>query len=71
MRSIEQLTEELLSLIQVVWMTEAKQRRDEVRDGSVQPISGGEAVAQVRQLIEPYGKETGILASIESLLSQG
>ncbi|MFZ4674199.1 MAG: addiction module protein [Nodosilinea sp.] len=76
MRSIEQLTEEILSLpsvsralladklveslefdtdpaIQVVWVTEAKRRRDEIRDGSIQPISGEEALAQVRRLIEP------------------
>ncbi|MEG4804715.1 addiction module protein [Microcoleus sp. ARI1-B5] len=75
MRSIEQLTEEILSLpnesrtlladklveslefdtdsaIQAVWITEAKRRRDEVRDGSVQPIAGEEALAQVRRLIE-------------------
>ncbi len=76
MRSIEQLTEEILSLpsasrailadklveslefdtdstIQSIWMTEAKQRRDEVRDGSVQPIPGEQALAEVRRLIEP------------------
>ena len=76
MRSIEQLTEELLSLpnesraliadklveslefdtdsaIQKAWVTEAKRRRDEVRDGSVQPIPGEDALAQVRRLIEP------------------
>ncbi|MCM1982828.1 addiction module protein [Lyngbya confervoides] len=76
MRSIEQLTEEILSLpgesralladklveslefdsdstIQAVWVTEAKRRRDEVRDGSIQPISGEDALAQVRRLIEP------------------
>lgn len=76
MRSIEQLTEELLSLpsesrafladklveslefdtdsaIQAVWVTEAKRRRDEVRSGSVQAVSGEDALAQVRQLIEP------------------
>jgi hypothetical protein len=76
MRSIEQLTEEILSLpsvsralladklveslefdtdtvIQAVWVTEAKGRRDEVRDGSVQPIPGEEALAQVRRLLEP------------------
>lgn len=76
MRSIEQLTEEILSLpsasralladrlveslefdtdpaIQAVWVTEAKRRRDEIRDGSVQTISGEEALAQVRRLIEP------------------
>ncbi|AFZ51460.1 addiction module protein [Dactylococcopsis salina] len=76
MRSIEQLTEEILSLpsesralladklveslefdtdsvIQAVWVTEAKRRQDEVRDGSVQPIPGEDALAQVRRLIEP------------------
>lgn len=76
MRSIEQLTAEILSLpsasralladklveslefdtdpaIQTLWLTEAKRRRDDVRNGSVQPISGEEALAQIRQLIEP------------------
>lgn len=76
MRSIEQLTEEILSLpsasrallvdklveslefdtdpaIQAVWVTEAKRRRDEIRDGFVQPVSGEDALAQVRRLIEP------------------
>lgn len=61
MRSIEQITEELLSLpsasrallaeklveslefdtdpaIQATWTSQAKRRRDEVRNGSVQPI---------------------------------
>ena len=70
MRSIEQLTEEILSLpsesrafladklveslefdtdsaIQAVWVTEAKRRRDEVRHGSIQPIPGEDALAQV------------------------
>lgn len=76
MRSIEQLTEEILALpselralladrlveslefdtdpaIQAVWVTEAKRRRDEVRNGSIQPIPGEDALAQVRRLIEP------------------
>ncbi len=75
MRSIEQLTEELLALpstsrallaeklveslefdidsaIQAAWTTEAKKRRDQVRDGVVQPISGEAALAQVRELLE-------------------
>lgn len=75
MRSIEQLTDELLALpsasrallaeklveslefdvdpaIQAAWMTEAKKRRDEVRDGVMQPIPGEEALAQVRRLLE-------------------
>lgn len=76
MRSIEQLTEELLALpslsrallaeklveslefdidpaIQATWTTEAKKRRDELRDFVVQPIPGEEALAQVRRLLEP------------------
>lgn len=76
MRSIEQLTEEVLSLpsesralladklveslefdtdsaIQAIWLTEAKRRRDEVRDGFVQLIPGEEALDRVRRLIEP------------------
>jgi Putative addiction module component len=75
MRSIEQLTQEILSLpsvsrailaeklveslefdtdpiIQAAWIDEAKRRRDEVRNGTVAPISGEEALAQVRQLLE-------------------
>ncbi len=38
--------------IQAAWITEAKKRRDEVRDGIVQPIPGEEALAQVRRLLE-------------------
>ena len=76
MRSIEQLTEEILSLpsgsralladklveslefdtdsdIQTVWVTEAKSRRDEVRNGLVKTVLGEEALAQVRRLLEP------------------
>ena len=75
MRSIEQLTEEVLSLpsisrailadklveslefdidptIQKTWIAEAKKRRDEVQSGSVQIVSGEEALAQVRLLIK-------------------
>ena len=75
MRSIEQLTEELLALpsmsrallaeklveslefdtdptVQAIWMTEAKKRRDQIRNGSVQPIPGEEALLQVRRLLE-------------------
>ena len=76
MRSIEQLTEEILSLpsasrailadklveslefdtdstIQSIWVTEAKRRRKEIQDGSVKPIQGEQALAEVRRLIEP------------------
>jgi hypothetical protein len=74
MRSIEQLTEELLALpsvsrallaeklveslefdtdptIQAAWVTEAKKRRDQIRNGSIQPIPGEEALSQVRRLL--------------------
>ena len=50
---VESLEFDTDSAIQAVWVTEAKRRRDEVRDGSVQPILGDEALAQVRGLIEP------------------
>ncbi|MBD2312243.1 addiction module protein [Desertifilum sp. FACHB-1129] len=75
MRSIAQLTEELLSLpsasrailaeklveslefdtdltIQAAWTTEAKKRRDEIREVLVEVIPGDEALAQVRRLLE-------------------
>jgi putative addiction module component (TIGR02574 family) len=38
--------------IQAAWVTEAKRRRDEVRNDSITPIPGEEALAQVRQLLE-------------------
>jgi hypothetical protein len=75
MRSIEQLTTEVLALpsasrallaeklveslafdtdetLQEIWVTEAKRRRDEVRDGTVTLIPGEEALDQVRRLLE-------------------
>jgi hypothetical protein len=75
MRSIEQLTEELLALpsvsrallaeklveslefdadpiVQSAWINEAKKRRDQIRNGSVQPIPGEEALTQVRRLLD-------------------
>ncbi|MEA5472280.1 addiction module protein [Spirulina sp. 06S082] len=35
--------------IQKFWITEAKKRRDEIRNGSVKPILGEEALARVKQ----------------------
>ena len=35
--------------IHPLWLTEARQRRDEVRNGSVQTIPGDEALERVRQ----------------------
>ncbi len=40
------------SEMQRVWVTEAKHRRDEVRNGFVQTISGEDALAQVRRLVD-------------------
>jgi len=37
--------------VQATWTAEAKRRRDEVRDGSVQTIDGEYALAQVRRLL--------------------
>jgi hypothetical protein len=74
MRSLEQVTEDILALpsrsralladklveslefdtdpiAQAAWVTEAKQRCDAVRDGSVPTIPGDEALAKVRRLL--------------------
>ncbi|HDH06070.1 MAG TPA: acyl-protein synthetase, partial [Nitrospirae bacterium] len=48
----ERLVESLENdTIQKLWIVEAKKRRDEVRSGRVKPISGDEALEQVRKLI--------------------
>ncbi len=76
MRSIEELTEEVLALpsfsrkllaeklveslelesdpnIQKAWTIETKKRLDEIRQGIVEPISGQEALEQIRQMLKP------------------
>lgn len=52
-RLVESLEFDADPTVQAAWVTEAKQRRDRVRDGSVQPIPGEAALAQVRRLLEP------------------
>ncbi len=48
----ERLVESLENdTIEKLWIVEAKKRRDEVRSGRVKPISGDEALEQVRKLI--------------------
>lgn len=37
--------------IQSEWLSEAQRRHDEIRTGSIQPIAGDEALAQVRELL--------------------
>lgn len=48
---VESLAFDTDPTIQAAWMTEAKKRRDQIRDGFVQPIPGAEALAQVRRLL--------------------
>ncbi|MEH2415182.1 addiction module protein [Nostoc sp.] len=50
---VESLEFDTDSTIQKTWIAEAKRRRDEIRQGLVQPILGEEGLAQVRRLIEP------------------
>ena len=50
---IESLEFDTDSTIQKTWIAEAKRRRDEIREGLMQPILGEEGLAQVRRLIEP------------------
>ncbi len=53
---VEQLMDNLESnidkQIESAWITEAKQRRDEIINGMVEIIPGDEALAKVRQIIE-------------------
>ncbi|AFZ20434.1 addiction module protein [Allocoleopsis franciscana] len=49
---VESLEFDIDETIQTHWTTTAKKRRDEVRSGTVQPIPGEEALAQVRRLLE-------------------
>jgi hypothetical protein len=50
---VESLEFDIEPVIQAAWTDEAKRRRDEIHRGKVQPISGEEALAQVRQLLNP------------------
>lgn len=51
-RLVESLEFDIDPVIQKAWATEAKQRRDEIREGAIQPIPGEEALAQIRRLLE-------------------
>lgn len=48
-RLVESLDAAEANRIDGVWAAEVKCRRDEVRDGSVQTILGGEGLARVRR----------------------
>ncbi len=45
----DRLVESLDAATERLWASEAKRRRDEVRQGLVQTIPGGEALASVRR----------------------
>ena len=49
---IESLESDIDENIQKTWNTEAKKRRDEIRNHTVEPISGEIALAQIRQILE-------------------
>lgn len=49
---IESLESDIDKNIQNRWNVEAKKRRDEIRNGTVEPISGEIALAQIRQILE-------------------
>jgi Putative addiction module component len=51
---IESLEFDIDTDIQSAWSSEAKKRRDEVRDGSVRVIPGDDALAQVRNSIDLF-----------------
>jgi Putative addiction module component len=48
---VESLEFDMDEAVQAYWTAAAKQRREEIRMGVVQPISGDEALAQVRKLL--------------------
>lgn len=48
---VESLEVDDLGRIERMWITEAKRRRDEVRTGKVETVSGDEALRQVRDSV--------------------
>ena len=48
---IESLESDIDENIQKIWNTEAKKRRDEIRNHTVEPISGEIALAQIRRIL--------------------
>ncbi|MDM3856013.1 MAG: addiction module protein [Aphanizomenon gracile PMC649.10] len=49
---IESIESDIDENIQKSWNTEAKKRRDEICNRTVEPISGEIALAQIRQILE-------------------
>lgn len=49
---VESLEFDTDTAVQAAWVTEAKKRRDQIREGSIQAIPGEEALNQARRLLE-------------------
>lgn len=49
---VESLNGEDLGDIERLWITEARRRRDEMRNGTVQPVDGEEGLRAVRDLLQ-------------------
>lgn len=48
---VESLEGEDLGLIQQMWVVEAKRRREEVRNGTVEPVDGEATLRVIRDLL--------------------
>jgi len=55
---IESLEFDVDETIQTLWITEAKQRRDEIRTGIIQPIPGEEALSQILRSVNYLASTT-------------
>ena len=55
---IESLEFDVDETIQTLWIAEAKQRRDEIRTGVVQPIPGEEALSQILRSVNYLASTT-------------
>jgi putative addiction module component (TIGR02574 family) len=49
---VESLAGEDVSRVEQLWLSEAKRRRDEVREGKVKTIPGDEAMKKVRDSLQ-------------------
>jgi hypothetical protein len=49
---VESLEGDVDESLKKLWTTEAKKRRDEIRSGEVKPVSGEEALVEVRRLLD-------------------
>ena len=55
---VESLEFDVDETIQTLWIAEAKQRRDEIRTGVVQPIPGEEALSQILRSVNYLASTT-------------